>query len=273
MSRDYGQTCFVDMPFGKKTDPGTGLEIDFDQIYAKAIRPAVETAGLQCIRGDKEDSGGIIHKAMFARLLLCDFVVADLTTANANVFYELGVRHAARPYTTIPIYAPLSDLPFDVAMVRTIPYKLIGAGSTAKRKTGRKAKRTAKLTPAAVRDLKKAIVDRIEAAHRAPVKHDSPLFQLFPGKIPTMELSHEVTGLFQEYVQATDELQDKLDDALAESSQTDRLAKVRSIQGEITDSSGALALNQVRFYVNKAEKPVVQVVRQESRTPNERLFR
>ena len=135
MSRDYGQTCFVDMPFGKKTDPNTGLEIDFDQIYAKAVRPAVEAAGLQCIRGDKEDSGGIIHKAMFARLLLCDFVVADLTTANANVFYELGVRHAARPYTTIPIYAPLSDLPFDVAMVRTIPYKLIGAGSTAKRKT------------------------------------------------------------------------------------------------------------------------------------------
>ena len=34
-----------------------------------------------------------------------------------------------------------------------------------------------------------------------------------------------------------------------------------------------LDLNQVRFYVNKAEKPVVQVVRQESRTPNERLFR
>ena len=38
-------------------------------------------------------------------------------------------------------------------------------------------------------------------------------------------------------------------------------------------SFAALNLNQVRFYVNKAEKPVVQVVRQESRTPNERLFR
>jgi hypothetical protein len=33
---------------------------------------------------------------MFERLLLCDFAVADLTTANANVFYELGVRHAVR---------------------------------------------------------------------------------------------------------------------------------------------------------------------------------
>ena len=36
---------------------------------------------------------------------------------------------------------------------------------------------------------------------------------------------------------------------------------------------GVTSLNQVRFYVNKGEKPVVQVVRQESRTPTERLFR
>ena len=39
------------------------------------------------------------------------------------------------------------------------------------------------------------------------------------------------------------------------------------------DADERLVLNQVRFYVNKGEKPVVQVVRQESRTPNERLFR
>ena len=58
MSRDYAQTCFVDMPFGRKVDPATGVEIDFDQIYKDGIKPAVEAAGLQCIRGDKEDSGG-----------------------------------------------------------------------------------------------------------------------------------------------------------------------------------------------------------------------
>jgi len=34
---------------------------------------------------------------MFERLILCEYAVADLTTANANVFYELGIRHAIRP--------------------------------------------------------------------------------------------------------------------------------------------------------------------------------
>src|SRR5947208_13155732 len=43
----------------------------------------------------------IIHKPMFERLVLCEYAVADLTTANANVFYELGVRHAIRPRSTV----------------------------------------------------------------------------------------------------------------------------------------------------------------------------
>jgi hypothetical protein len=61
---------------------------------------------------------------MFARLLLAEFVVADLTLANLNVFYELGIRHAAKPYTTVPIFASIHALPFDVAMVRAIGYSL-----------------------------------------------------------------------------------------------------------------------------------------------------
>ena len=38
---------------------------------------------------------GFIHKPMFERLMLCPFAIADLTTANPNVFYELGVRQAS----------------------------------------------------------------------------------------------------------------------------------------------------------------------------------
>ena len=90
--------CFVDMPFGKKADLASGTEIDFDQIYQAGIKPAIEAAGLEALRGDEERTGGIIHSAMFARLLLAEFVVADLTLANPNVFYELGIRHAAKPY-------------------------------------------------------------------------------------------------------------------------------------------------------------------------------
>ncbi len=47
---------------------------------------------------------------MFARLLLSEFVVADLTLANANVLYELEARYAAKPFTTVPILANVSTL-------------------------------------------------------------------------------------------------------------------------------------------------------------------
>ena len=175
--------CFIDMPFGKKTDPRTGVEIDCDQIYEDAIRPAVEEAGLTCIRGDEERTGGIIHRAMFARLLLCDFVIADMTTANPNVFYELGVRHAARPYTTIPIFATIGAPPFDVACVRAIPYTL---------KDGRIEERAAQ-------ELRENIVRRIREALQGPVVQDSPLFQLFDG-FPGIEISHELTDVFRDRV-------------------------------------------------------------------------
>src|SRR5215217_7380047 len=94
--------CFVDMPFGKQFDSKRGIEIDFDQIYEAAIKPAISAVGLEPLRGDEERTGGIIHAAMFARLLFAEYVVADLTLANPNVFYELGIRHVAKPYTTVP---------------------------------------------------------------------------------------------------------------------------------------------------------------------------
>ena len=89
--------CFVLMPFGKKPDAG-GSVVDFDAVHRELIAPAIEEAGLEPLRAEEEMTGGIIHKPMFERLILCEYAVADLTTANANVFYELGVRHAVRPF-------------------------------------------------------------------------------------------------------------------------------------------------------------------------------
>ncbi|OEU67933.1 MAG: hypothetical protein BA863_18240 [Desulfovibrio sp. S3730MH75] len=116
--------CFVLMPFNMKKDPTGGPDINFDDIYERAIRPGIEDAEMDPIRADEELTGGIIHKAMFERLLLCDYAVADLTTANANVFYELGVRHATRSATTLPIFAQQQHIPFDVNALRALPYKL-----------------------------------------------------------------------------------------------------------------------------------------------------
>lgn len=115
--------CFVLMPFGQKRE-ATGRLIDFDAVYRQLIRPAVETAGLEALRADEEIAGGIVHKPMFERLILCDYAMADLTTANANVFYELGVRHAVRPRSTVLAAADPGRLPFDLALDRAMPYSL-----------------------------------------------------------------------------------------------------------------------------------------------------
>ena len=100
--------CFVLMPFGRKTDE-VGRTIDFDRVYNEIIRPGVVAADLEPIRADEETVGGIIHKPMFERLMLRDYAVADLTTANPNVLYELGVRHGIRPHTTLLIFARECD--------------------------------------------------------------------------------------------------------------------------------------------------------------------
>jgi hypothetical protein len=55
---------------------------------------------------------------MFARLLLAEVTIVDLTVENANVFYELGVRHTARPKSSIIIKAREGALPFDIAALR-----------------------------------------------------------------------------------------------------------------------------------------------------------
>src|SRR4051812_35425601 len=127
---DARPLCFVVMPFGVKADPA-GVSIDFDVVYEQVLRPAVEAAGLKPIRADEEEVGGIIHKPMFERLILCEYAVADLTLANANVYYELGIRHAIRPYSTVLAFANGIRLPFDLGPMRGTPYRLDASGRPA----------------------------------------------------------------------------------------------------------------------------------------------
>ena len=180
--------CFVDMPFGKKSDLASGVEVDFDQIYESAIKPAIMDCNLEPVRGDQERTGGIVHAPMFGRLLLSDYVVADLTLSNANVFYELGIRHTARPFTTVPVFATIHSLPFDVSLVRAIPYSL----------------ENGKLTEEAAAKLRTDLSKRLEDAKRGAASADSSLFQLIT-KFPKIDLPHEVTEIFQEFVRHSEE--------------------------------------------------------------------
>jgi hypothetical protein len=122
-------TCFVVMGFGKKTDFETGRTLDLDKSYQYIIKPAVISAGLKCIRADEIPHSGVIDVPMYEQLLKADVVVADLSTSNKNALYELGVRHALRPYTTIVICEDgLKSFPFDVNHVLIRQYHHMGEG-------------------------------------------------------------------------------------------------------------------------------------------------
>jgi hypothetical protein len=89
--------CFVVMGFGKKIDFETGRALDLDTSYTELIKPAVEAAGLKCIRADEIKHSGLIDDPMYDQLLTADVVVADLSTSNRNAIYELGVPTRCGP--------------------------------------------------------------------------------------------------------------------------------------------------------------------------------
>jgi hypothetical protein len=84
---------------------------NLDKTYLNIIKPAALAAGLECVRADEIEHSGNINVPMYERLLKADVVVADVSTYNCNAFYELGVRHALRPYTTIIISGGRNDVP------------------------------------------------------------------------------------------------------------------------------------------------------------------
>lgn len=120
--------AFVVMPFGRKKG-GDGAIYDFNAIYAQLIKPTLETAGFEPFRADEETVSGDILTDMFQELLLADLVLADMSIDNANVFYELGIRHAFRKRGVVHIQAGRAYMPFDIFNVRTIPYHVTPEGA------------------------------------------------------------------------------------------------------------------------------------------------
>jgi hypothetical protein len=99
--------CFVIMPF----DPLFQIE------YERVLRPAIESSGLQCIRGDEIYARASVIADIWLAIRQCRLVVADLTGRNPNVLYELGLAHAlSKPL--ILLTRSESDVPFDLKALR-----------------------------------------------------------------------------------------------------------------------------------------------------------
>jgi hypothetical protein len=207
---------FVAMPFGRKR--AGKVEIDFDDIYEKAIKPAALACNVEIIRADEERSGGFIHLSMYERLLLAEIVIADLTLANPNVFYELGIRHCARPRSTILIFSSQTKLPFDVAPLRALPYKL---------NKGILSDRDAIA-------LKENLEKKIADAKKDTYEPDSPLFQVLD-KFPGVDLPHESTETFRDRALHINAIRVKLEQARRNPSSTTALSDIKEIERSIGD--------------------------------------
>src|SRR5215475_2103522 len=90
-------SVFIVRPFGKKGD------VDFDLVEGKLIAPAMAAANVKGGTTALITRSGNIRVDMFEKLVLAELVIADISVHNANVFYELGLRHALRHRPTILI--------------------------------------------------------------------------------------------------------------------------------------------------------------------------
>lgn len=120
------KSCFVIMPIGEVTVGNTTVtRADLRRRYDDLIKEALQRArgDLEVVRADDVASPGGITTDIFMRLMHSDYVVADITYPNPNVFYELGIRHACRPGTVLLRERSNTVPPFDVADLRHIEYE------------------------------------------------------------------------------------------------------------------------------------------------------
>lgn len=111
--RQFLDTCFVMMPFGQW----------MDAYYREIYVPAIREAGLEPVRADELFSTGSVIEQIWEQISRAKVLLADLTGKNANVFYELGLAHAANKPVVFTTGA-LEDVPFDLRHLRVAVYDI-----------------------------------------------------------------------------------------------------------------------------------------------------
>ena len=111
-------SCFVIIGYGKKTSYAGGeiRELDLNETYELLIKPVFDELDINCYRAIDINVSGSIDQVMLEQIKNAEIALADLSTLNANVMWELGVRHALKPRHTVMICEKLQmgALPFDI---------------------------------------------------------------------------------------------------------------------------------------------------------------
>lgn len=107
-----GDSCFVMQPFA----------VPLGDYYEKVYKPAIEKAGLKPVRADADIFGtGKIMDQVWEGINTAKVLVAELTSRNPNVFYELGLAHALKKPVVL-VSSREEDVPFDLHHIRVIYY-------------------------------------------------------------------------------------------------------------------------------------------------------
>lgn len=104
-------TCFVLMPFREP----------FNIYYNSIFKPAIKSAQLKAVRADDLFRPSVIVSDLWQMVQDAKVLLAELTTKNANVFYELGLAHAiGKP--VVLVSETMDDVPFDLQQLRVLLY-------------------------------------------------------------------------------------------------------------------------------------------------------
>lgn len=116
---DPEKTCYFIGPLGR---PKSSERDRSDMVLKFIVRPAAEATGLTVMRSD-QGPPGVITQQVIQHILSDRVVVADLSDLNANVFYELALRHAFHK-PVVQMLQQGQQLPFDLQGMRTVSYTL-----------------------------------------------------------------------------------------------------------------------------------------------------
>ncbi|MGE5343648.1 MAG: TRAFs-binding domain-containing protein [Candidatus Omnitrophota bacterium] len=186
--------CLVIMPTSQERKISRKT-INADRVYEELICPALQQTQLEPLRVDTENMGEMYHKSMCEQIALCEYAIFDLTHAGGYKLYQLGIRHAARPFKTAVVISQSSRFPLhDPGNWEPIYYKIDKSGKLVNKET-------------CIRSL-------VEKIHRMKSDNciDSPLFQLFD-EFKHTALAHEKTDIFRDIVAYSPDVKERLKQA------------------------------------------------------------
>jgi len=103
--------AFVLMPFGP----------EFDDTYKLGIKEVASALSVVAERVDEQSFSETILERIYRQIEAADFIIADMTGRNPNVFYEVGYAHAKKK-PVILITKEAGDIPFDLKHHRHLIY-------------------------------------------------------------------------------------------------------------------------------------------------------